>query len=794
VRSAVLLLLVAGLVSIAPGQYLETKIPLPDSTSGLTDLSSFLFHSPTSTIYAGGNTRFLIAIDARTDAKLRKVPVGLGPYVLCGDTVNNRVYCANHDATVTVVDAATNQPVDTLWVDQLTTDLVYVGRENRLYCGNGLDTLVRVVDCATDSIVARIRVSAGPAALCYDPARNRLYCAHSATDEVTVIDCAADTVIAAIWVRGVRPGDICFDSATNCVYTSNSGSATVSVIDCAADTLLGLLATGRGPGPIITGPPGKAYCANYTDSSVSVIVGGSVKTIGTGRQPVALCYDAANGKVCCANEADSTITVLDAASDSIVAQLRVGAQPAALCLNPEGDNVYAGCGGGYSRICVINGASGSVDTVVPLGPGRPGEMCYATGNNHLYCLDQSNQMLYVIDGESNEVLKSIVTGSSAAWPEFSPAGNKVYFIDSGGRTVSVLDCASDSIVASIVPGPSPCALRCGDSGDVYVEVDSGVAVIDGSGDSVRAVIPLPMDFSPWPAMCYDRNLRKLYVGNAMRDTAKVYAIDARTDSLVASISTGVYYPAMQSLCCVEKHSRLYVCYPSTNKVAIIDCSDDSVVKQLYVTDRLSLCYNDSACDKVYCFDDWNERLRAINAATETYYRDLSVGYVSAMLDNGRQGPANRLYCVDYSAGKVTIVNVYKTDSILRVISVGGGPENIAWNPFRSRVYVSSYDGSYISVIRDTFGPGVEEMPGAEARAAKSGPTVVRGVLNLPRDMTDAGSVPRPVLLNVAGRKVMDLRPGPNDVSRLSPGVYFVRSGPLAVSRQPSAVTKVVVTK
>jgi len=59
---------------------------------------------------------------------------------------------------------------------------------------------------------------------------------------------------------------------------------------------------------------------------------------------------------------------------------------------------------------------------------------------------------------------------------------------------------------------------------------------------------------------------------------------------------------------------------------------------------------------------------------------------------------------------------------------------------------------------------------------------------------DAGSRQPVVLLDAAGRKVMELRPGANDVRHLSPGVYFVREGPSAVGHQPSAVQKVVVTK
>jgi hypothetical protein len=41
---------------------------------------------------------------------------------------------------------------------------------------------------------------------------------------------------------------------------------------------------------------------------------------------------------------------------------------------------------------------------------------------------------------------------------------------------------------------------------------------------------------------------------------------------------------------------------------------------------------------------------------------------------------------------------------------------------------------------------------------------------------------------------MDLKAGANDVRALAPGVYFVRSEPSAVSREPSAVSKIVIAR
>ena len=59
------------------------------------------------------------------------------------------------------------------------------------------------------------------------------------------------------------------------------------------------------------------------------------------------------------------------------------------------------------------------------------------------------------------------------------------------------------------------------------------------------------------------------------------------------------------------------------------------------------------------------------------------------------------------------------------------------------------------------------------------PTVVRGVLYLPglgtrSELPGSSVMSRAALLDAAGRKVLDLRPGANDVSGLVPGVYFVR--------------------
>lgn len=83
--------------------------------------------------------------------------------------------------------------------------------------------------------------------------------------------------------------------------------------------------------------------------------------------------------------------------------------------------------------------------------------------------------------------------------------------------------------------------------------------------------------------------------------------------------------------------------------------------------------------------------------------------------------------------------------------------------------------------------GVAEAPDAPRLTPHAGPSIVRRVLVLPASgLTRQASC---VLLDAAGRPVMSLAPGPNDVSGLVRGVYFVRPG----AGGGAATAKVVLT-
>jgi hypothetical protein len=94
--------------------------------------------------------------------------------------------------------------------------------------------------------------------------------------------------------------------------------------------------------------------------------------------------------------------------------------------------------------------------------------------------------------------------------------------------------------------------------------------------------------------------------------------------------------------------------------------------------------------------------------------------------------------------------------------------------------------------RVLYSTGVEdELAGNRAQNMNEPvATVVRGALFLAEASSHKPQAAS--LLDVSGRRVMDLRPGANDVRALAPGVYFVREAQAQVQAQ--AVRKVVVTR
>ena len=106
---------------------------------------------------------------------------------------------------------------------------------------------------------------------------------------------------------------------------------------------------------------------------------------------------------------------------------------------------------------------------------------------------------------------------------------------------------------------------------------------------------------------------------------------------------------------------------------------------------------------------------------------------------------------------------------------------------RGRIYVlfqlrDFWYGPVYTTYRE-YRPGILELASLIAHCRPLTATIVRGVLHLgaglghnPNSPGGIGLCPAPCLLDAAGRKVMELHPGANDIRTIPAGVYFICSG------------------
>jgi hypothetical protein len=196
--------------------------------------------------------------------------------------------------------------------------------------------------------------------------------------------------------------------------------------------------------------------------------------------------------------------------------------------------------------------------------------------------------------------------------------------------------------------------------------------------------------------------------------------------------------------------------------------------------------------------DGDDGLRIIDVTnphspTEAGYHDTPGTAFGLAVSEMRSGTNGRNY-----------VFMADDDGGLRIIDVTNpqSPTEVGYCSTPGYAWGVAVSGDYAYVADFDAGLQVIELAGVgveEARrpllvdGSKPTATVIRGTLWLP-----AASSLKPqassCLLDIAGREVMRLRPGSNDVSQMAPGVYFVKEQPQASGIKSQAVCKVILTR
>ncbi|MBM3315013.1 hypothetical protein FJY71_04120 [candidate division WOR-3 bacterium] len=588
----------------------------------------------------------------------------------------------------------------------------------QVYCAGAYRDEVVAINCATDSVTARTWVGHRLSSMLSNPLSRRLYCLDDRFSAMAVLNDSATRVLHYVPVADY-PTVLCLNTRNNKLYAASSYDGRVTVVSCDHDSVLATLTAGHGAGEMVYDlATNRVFCAGH--GGLVVIDGESSDTLPSvpvGRGASGICGDAARGRVITADSCSNTVSFVDCAPARLRGMTLTDFRPCRLGYSARG-KVYCG-GSGFYHICVIDPVTCQVRKWLRV----------PDGHRRLFCL---------------------------------PNGQKAYSRNLESGTVSVIDCVSDSIVATLTPGPGHGGLCYSpELNRLYIGGSSEIGVIDCSADTLMRSIPVSFAVAE---LAYGSQGRQVFA--LSRGDGVLAAIAAGPDTVTAA--TGVH-PDRWGLCHIPGHNYVACGSPGYEpNVLFVNAATLAVVDSVPAGSYAGVFYYHRRWDRLYV--EGNPVL-AIDCGT------LNVDSIPLVCEPAVHDTIADFLCLVHHR-EVAVVACSSNAIVARFRY--GEPWFAAWSPETRRVFVSDGTNDCVWVFRDSAGVGIG---GAAYRARPTGsrqPTIVRGVLRLgaehgPIPLGESGLYlkPRAVLLDAAGRKVMDLRPSDNDVRQLAPGVYFV---------------------
>ncbi|MFB7359447.1 YncE family protein [Streptomyces gardneri] len=274
------------------------------------------------------------------------IPVGAKPVGVAVD-VHDHVFVTNSAFnTVSMIDTSTNTVSATISVG-FRPESVATDPQFGVFVANGGNNTVSAID-RFNAVIGTINIGGPPGPplnamrVAIDHLMGRAYVTNRSGDRVSIIGISGDLPPVALdFITVPGPLGVAVDSVSHRVYVTQPDLNSVSVFDPAAKEIVRTIPVRQQPTSIaIDTQRRRSYVANSGFNTVSAIdlAIGSIVDIDVGAGPNSLSVDS-RGDVY-VSHSDGLVRLIDVGSNTVIARIPVGSQPAGLAFEPHSDRVY----------------------------------------------------------------------------------------------------------------------------------------------------------------------------------------------------------------------------------------------------------------------------------------------------------------------------------------------------------------------------------------------------------------------------------------------------------------------
>jgi YVTN family beta-propeller protein len=247
------------------------------------------------------------------------------------------------------------------------------------------------------------------------------------------------------------------------------------------------------------------------------------------------------------------------------------------------------------------------------------------------------------------------------------------------------------------------------NGDFYVRGGFGNAleVLSGTTNQVLTTIATPSEqnaYSLAPTLAVDTTTGSVYVSNGFGFNLTV--IDGSTNRITGSATVG---GSPDGIAFDPDNGDLYVANWGTHNVTVVDGSTNLPIHNIPVGTNPGPILYDSASKQVFVANFANGNVSVINTTTNLVVANLNTGVSPATIAlDTHDDYVDVPNAANGAPSHVTVIAA-ATDTIRANVTVGSGPEALAYAPTQDELFIANGASDNVSILNQSTGTVVATL-------------------------------------------------------------------------------------